>query len=507
MGSHRNRLSVLALIAGLAGCAVVAPPVEESVGLPPIIASDGTASTLLERASQLELDTEYVAPPGVALHHHTAGFAKTLCSGVFVTGLDEAFAAESIGYFTSPIDERDAVVARVVDRDAKMVHLTLGDGVVRSAKYLGDLGCVALPIGESAPFYEPIDIQSNLQETDAMPWPIGQAVSDVPLPAGVDAAKLTEALDTAFSAGAMTAAFVVTYRGEIIAERYGEGIDRDTALESWSMGKSLSATLLGVLMQQGVYQLDQAAPIPEWQTDGDARAEITIRNILNMSSGLRCRAPQDPDFDAAAGYPDHLYLYTGTINSFQWAATRPQQWPPNRVGRYRNCDPVLTNYLIRLAVEGRGETYHQFPQSALFDKLGIRTMVMETDPYGNFLTQGYELASARDWARLGNLYLNGGVWAGERILPQNFVDFVSTLAPAWDADARPIYGGFFWLAGPPVMSMTGGFGMAGAGGQHTVIVPSRELVVVRLGHYRGAPVWSQLAPRVSELLLEALPAG
>ena len=171
--------------------------------------------------------------------------------------------------------------------------------MVRSAKYLGDLGCVALPIGESAPFYEPIDIQSNLQETDAMPWPIGQAVADVPLPAGVDAVKLTEALDTAFSAGAMTAAFVVTYRGEIIAERYGEGIDRDTALESWSMGKSLSATLLGVLMQQGVYQLDQAAPIPEWQTDGDARAKITIRNILNMSSGLRCRAPQDPDFDAA----------------------------------------------------------------------------------------------------------------------------------------------------------------------------------------------------------------
>ena len=104
-----------------------------------------------------------------------------------------------------------------------------------------------------------------------------------------------------------------------------------------------------------------------------------------MSSGLRFRAPQDPDFDPDQGYPDHLYVYTGSVNSFQWAATRPQQWPPNTVGRYRNSDPVLTNYLIRLGVEGRDEEYLSFPQRALFDKLGIRNMVLETDPYGNFL--------------------------------------------------------------------------------------------------------------------------
>lgn len=128
MRSRPVGLRAVGLVAALAGCAVVAPPVEESVGLPPIIVSDGTTATLLERASRLELNTEYVAPPGVALHHHTAGFAKTLCSGVFVTGLDEAFAAESIGYFTSPIAQRDAVIERVVDRNAKIVHLTLEDG-------------------------------------------------------------------------------------------------------------------------------------------------------------------------------------------------------------------------------------------------------------------------------------------------------------------------------------------------------------------------------------------
>ena len=121
---------------------------------------------------------------------------------------------------------------------------------------------------------------------------------------------------------------------------------------------------------------------------------------MRMSSGLRIRAPQDPDYRPAIGYPDHVYLYTGTVNSYEYAATRPLQWPPNTVGRYRNTDPVLASYLIRLAVEGRGENYHAFPQRNLFDKIGIRDAIIETDPYGNFLGQGRALMPARDWARL-----------------------------------------------------------------------------------------------------------
>src|SRR5438094_475440 len=223
---------------------------------------------------------------------------------------------------------------------------------------------------------------------------------------------------TAFQpAAAMTAALVVTWRGRIIGERYGEGITARTPLESWSMGKSLTATLMGILIKQGVYALEQPAPIPEWQGGNDPRGNIRIADLLHMSSGLRIRAPQDPDYDPSGPYPDHLYLYTGAVNLFHYAATRPLQWPPGTVGRYPNTDPVLVNYLIRLAVEKRGEEYLSFPRRALVDKIGIRSMVMETDPYGNFLMQGYELASARDWARLGNLYLQDGVWNGERILP------------------------------------------------------------------------------------------
>ena len=137
---------------------------------------------------------------------------------------------------------------------------------------------------------------------------------------------------------------------------------------------------MGVLIKQGVYDLWQRAPITEWQGAGDPRAKIRIADLLHMSSGLRIKAPQDPDYDPSGTYPDHLYLNTGSVDSFHYAATRPLQWPPNTVGRYRNTDPVLINYLIRLAVEKRGEEYLSFPRRALFDKIGIRTMVMETDP-------------------------------------------------------------------------------------------------------------------------------
>jgi CubicO group peptidase (beta-lactamase class C family) len=336
---------------------------------------------------------------------------------------------------------------------------------------------------------------------------MGDVLPDEPLPPELDGESVAAAVNAAFEPPeGLTAAFVVTWKGRLIGERYGDGITMHTPLESWSMGKSLTATLMGLLIQRGVYELHQPAPVPEWQQEGDSRAAIRISDILHMSSGLRFRAPQDPDFDPALGYPDHLYVYTGSVNSFEWAATRPQQWPPNTVGRYRNSDPVLANYLVRLGVEKLGEDYHSFPRRALFDKIGIRNMVLETDPYGNFLLQGYEHGSGRDWARLGNLYLQDGVWNGERLLPEGFVDFVSTVAPAWKADGRPIYGGFFWLNGDGAYPIPEeAFSMAGAGNQKTIVIPSHDLVVVRLGHYKGAGPGDEGLSKALALLMEAVP--
>jgi CubicO group peptidase (beta-lactamase class C family) len=462
---------------------------------------------LIARAKSFELNTPYVPPPGDPMEHEAAGFAKVMCSAVFITGLDPDFAAQNIGGFTSSFENRAKFGKPVVDRANKTVAVTLPGGVKRVAKYLGDQGCVTLPTGKDSVYFKPVRIKSKLPDPSTQPWPMGDVLPKQPLPPEIDAVKLKQAIDAAFEpAAGMTAAFVVTWKGRLIAERYGEGITASTPLESWSMGKSLTATLMGILIKRGVYDLWQPAPIPEWQSKGDPRAKIRIADIMHMSSGLRIRAPQDPDFDPTLGYADHLYLYTGGVNSFHYAATRPQQWPPNTVGRYRNCDPVLINYLIRLAVEKRGEEYLSFPRRALFDKLGIRTMVMETDPYGNFLTQGYEFASGRDWARLGNLYLQDGVWNGERLLPEGFVRFVSTLAPAWEADKRPVYGAFFWINGDggyPVPKEA--YYMAGAGGQWTMIIPSHDLVVVRLGHYRGSLAGTQAFRRALALLMEAVP--
>jgi CubicO group peptidase (beta-lactamase class C family) len=461
---------------------------------------------MIARAKALELDTPYVPPPGDPLEHHAAGYAKIVCSAVFVSGFDAAFAAENLGYFVAPYDERAKLGTPKVDRAARAVHVTMPNGVVRTAKYVGSQGCVALPIGKTDVSFTPTVVKSALPDAKTQAWPMGDVLPKQPLPSEIDAAKLQAAVDAAFDPAGMTAAFVVTYKGQIIAERYGENVTHTTPLESWSMGKSLTATLLGVLIKQGVYDLWQPAPIPEWQSPGDPRAKIRIADILRMSSGLRIRAPQDPDYDPKGTYPDHLFFYTGTVDSFKYAATRPLQWPPNTVGRYRNTDPVLANYLIRLGVEKIKQPYHAFPQRALFDKIGVRHMVMDTDPYGNFLTQGYELAPARDWARIANLYLQDGVWNGERILPEGFVKFVSSLAPAWEADKRPIYGGFFWLNGENSFpAPKDAYYMTGVGGQSTLIVPSHDLVVVRLGHYKGGGPGGRALRKAVGILMEAIP--
>ncbi len=481
-------------------------------------ASDNAGSVneaLIARAADFELDTQWEEPPGDPMEHAMSGFAKILCSAVFITGLDVADAAENVGYFVSKPEERRLVTDTVVDREDRAVHLTLNTGATRTAKFYGDQGCVTLPPGADTVDFTPVTVASALPDATSQAWPMGDVLPDDPPPIGVNMDEVADAVDAAFDPpDGMTAAFVVVHNGRIIGERYGEGIDKDTQLESWSMGKSLTATLMGTLIQKGVYGLWDPVPIDDWhESPDDPRGDIRIGDVMRMSSGLRFVAPQDPDYDYEfgypQGYPDHYYVYTGSINSYEWAITRPAQWPPNTVGRYRNSDPLTINYLIRNGVEETlGQDYHTYPQRALFDKIGIRKMYLETDPYGNFLLQGYEFGTGRNWARLGMLYLQDGVWNGERILPEGYVEYASTVAPAWEADGRPIYGGaFFWINGNgsfPVPNEA--FYMAGAGGQYTIIIPSHDMVVVRLGHYKGSGPGAGALRRALALLMDAVPA-
>ena len=427
-----------------------------------------------------------------------------LCSVVFITGRSLAEAIEEDGSFVEVPDARRAAQAAKVDWHARSVSLTLANGITRTAREFPDQGCVILPRGRDDVYFIPRRVQSALPDPSTQPWPMGDLLPSTPLPADIDARKLVQAAAAAFDPPeALTAAFVVSWRGRIIAERYANGIKRTTRLPSWSMGKSLTATLIGQLVLDGTYDLWEPAPIAEWQGKDDPRGAIRIADLLRMSGGLRFVSASDPDYDPARGYPDHDFIYTGAIDTFRWALTRPPQWPPGTVGRYRNSDPLVLNHLIKAAVHARGEEYFSWPQRHLFDRLGIRNMVLETDPYGNFVLTGYDLGSARDWLRLGMLYLQDGLWNGERLLPEGWVEFVRTPAPAWD---RPEYGGLFWLNRTRTWPVPeDAFYMSGAGGQFTIIIPTHDLVVARLGHYKGEVHGEKALARALELLLEAVP--
>jgi CubicO group peptidase (beta-lactamase class C family) len=161
--------------------------------------------------------------------------------------------------------------------------------------------------------------------------------------------------------------------------------------------------------------------------------------------------------------------------------------------------------IIRDAIRKRGEEYLTWPQRALFDKIGIRRQVLETDPYGNFLLSGYDYGTARNWARIGLLYANDGVWQGERILPEGFVKFISTPAPAWSDSS---YGGMVWVNARGQANLPrDAFSFRGAGGQETHVVPSRDLVVVRMGHFPGSRVGTADLQKALALLTEAIPAS
>jgi len=332
---------------------------------------------------------------------------------------------------------------------------------------------------------------------------MGDVLPSATPPADVDTAKLRQAVDAAFaSPQGLTAAFIVVHKGRIVAERYANGANKDMQLESWSMGKSIVGTLIGVLVKQGALTLEEPAPVPEWRkTPGDPRAKIRVSDLMRMSSGLRFSRGSPEDIP---GYHDHDLGYSGAIDAFEWATTRPLQFEPNTFGRYRNSDPLTLGMLIRDAVRKRGEEYLTFPQRALFDKIGIRRQVLETDPYGNFLLNGYDYGTARNWARLGLLYLNDGVWMGERLLPEGFVKFASSPAPAWKDST---YGGMVWVnAGGAWRNLPrDAYAFRGAGLQDTYVIPSRDLVIVRMGHFPGSRAGGTDLQKAQALLMEAIP--
>lgn len=431
--------------------------------------------------------------------------AKILCSAIFVSHRDPAEAIPNSVLCCTGLrgQEMDIFTEIEIDADSKEVRVSLRDGPLRTARFYGDQGCVILPLDARDVFFQQVKVETSLGDPSKQEWPMGDLQPEKPLPRGVDGGKLQEAVEAAFQdSGSKTAAFLVVYKGQIIAERYDQGVDKDTQLESWSMGKSITATLIGLLINEGRLGLWDPAPIPEWRVGDDPRSEISVADLLRMSSGLRFSGMRDPPETFDHDVPDHDYVYCGAVDVFQFSVNKPLEHRPNTVGRYRNCDPLSLGYIIKRTVTAMGEDYLTWPQKALFDRIGIRKQVLETDPYGNFIMTGFDYGTARNWARLGLLYLQDGIWMGDRILPEGFVDFVSTSAPAWE---ELVYGGLFWVNGTGRWNLPREtFYMAGAGGQWTFIVPSHDLVIVRMGHRIGARAGEEALNRAIDKLIEAI---
>jgi len=405
--------------------------------------------------------------------------AKLVCSGVFVSGRSAADVRVHSLPFEPPGARFD------VDRQAGAVHVRVGRGIVRTARYLGDQGCVALPPGVDRVSFEPRRIPTELRPEAGLSWPLGD-LAEVGPPQDVNADELERAVALAFAdPGAQTTAFLVVHRGRIIAERYAPPYDRGTRFEGWSMGKSISAALAGRLAELGYVDLDAPTGLAEWNGPADPRARITPRHLLRMSSGLRFSGPSDSLRTLLLrGTPDHQAIYMGMDDVFAYALAAPSEHAPGTVGRYRNSDPLALGAVVRRTLERLGEDYWSWPQRELFDPIGARGFVLETDTRGNFILTGFDYGTARDWARLGLLFLQDGVFEGRRLLPAGFAAFVATPAPAWP---EPVYGGSFWLnrTGRVPGLPASAYWMGGHGEQRVTIVPSHGLVVVRLGHTAG----------------------
>jgi hypothetical protein len=399
--------------------------------------------------------------------------AKILCSGHFVSG-------RAVGDVEGDLPANPLVpfLRLDVDEDAGVVEASLLGLSPSRAYFTPGYGCSLSSSGR--PELPSLDPPPPLD--GARPWPQGEGL--VPLPPEVDGGALAATLDAAFSEDPAdaeqgrvrgTRAVVVAHGGRIVAERYAEGFDAATPLLGWSMTKSVANALVGVLVERGELSLDDAELVSAWPQD-DPRAAITLDQLLHMSSGLDFEEVYEPPSDVTA------MLFASDDVSARAAQEDLVAEPGSRWSYSSGTSNILCE-VVQDALGG-GPGTAAFAREAVFEPLAMTSAVLEPDAGGGLVCSSFAYATARDWARFGQLYLDDGVWQGERLLPEGWVEYTTTPV---ELEADNPYGAHWWLNAGPQGDLrlprvpADAYWASGNEGQFVVVVPSADQVVVRLG--------------------------
>lgn len=405
--------------------------------------------------------------------------AAFTCSGLFTSGvaLDIIEQNELDGIYPDFRIAFDELPAADIDRNRKIVSVKWSDTLPpRFSVWRAGFGCTQLPIGAPLAFADTLGNISNWPENTAPDTAraigdtarIGQdrgfyGSLEVPLSFAFDG-------DT-YGEGTRTSAVVVVSKGEIIGEKYGRGITATTPQRTWSVAKSVSASVIGAANYAGLFDFKGRTALEAWDTPGDPRQGITTEHLLQMASGL--------DSGERGNRTDRIYFGGGRV--IDHAVSKTLEAAPGERWKYSNNDTLLAMRALRERLND-DDLYARLPYENLLWKIGATHTTLETDWNRDYLSSTQIWTTARDLARLGQLYLQDGIWRGERILPVGWASYVSTPTSAKPVNSSGYgYGTQFWLLNNVEGVPEDTYAALGSRGQSLIIVPSRDVVIVRRG--------------------------
>ncbi len=396
-----------------------------------------------------------------------SGFsAKSVASGHFIDGRTQTLIEKS----DNDISLIDLATNKINDAQEFATASVYG---LKERKAIFRKGLGVTLITDDFDETKPYLIPKRIQTDNGLPFPYGNKEPEKKLLENIDYQKLQSAVDNAFDKkgekNKRTRSVLVIYKDQIIAEKYDTGFTKDSKLLGWSMTKSITATYFGILQKQGKFDINKPAPIAAWQTDD--RKNLTTNDLLHMNSGLEW----EEDYATISDATKMLFQAKDMTKS---QLEKPQLFKANTHWNYSSGTTNLLSGILRNQFKTHQE-YLDFWYNSLIDKIGMHSMIIETDMTGNFVGSSYGWATTRDWAKFGLLYLHNGNWNGETIFDPNWSKYVATPTQ----DSKGIYGGHFWLnAGgrypdaPRDLYSANGFQ-----GQVIFIIPSHDMVIVRLG--------------------------